>query len=76
MLTLLVCFHTPVTGGYVVFDAIKKFSPDFAVFQGDMIYADNPIPAVQNWTNEGETLGTWINNPTKDFVATTLDEFR
>ena len=55
---------------------MKKLDPDFAVFQGDMIYADNPIPAVQNWTNEGETLGTWINNPTKDFVATTLDEFR
>ena len=59
-----------------MFDTMKKLDPDFAVFQGDMIYADNPIPAVQNWTNEGEILGTWINNPTKDFVATTLDEFR
>ena len=36
-----------IKGGYVVFDVIRKFKPDFAVFQGDMIYADNAIPATK-----------------------------
>jgi alkaline phosphatase D len=43
-----------------------------------MIYADGAIPPVKNVTNgsEGEYISTWINNPSLDFVAVTLDEFR
>ncbi len=59
-----------------MFDAMEKLAPDFAVFQGDMIYADNPIPVALNYTNGTEVLGTWYNNPTKDFIATTLGDFR
>lgn len=62
--------------GYIVFDTMEKLSPDFALFQGDMIYADNSIPPTKDYTNGTETLGTWINNPSLDFVAVTLDEFR
>ncbi|MDJ0620466.1 MAG: alkaline phosphatase D family protein [Calothrix sp. MO_192.B10] len=63
-----------IQGGYVVFDVIRKFKPDFAVFQGDMIYADNPIPATKEIPSEIGG-GMWTNVP-KDFVAITLDEFR
>jgi len=65
-----------VTGGYIVFDTMEALSPDFALFQGDLIYADGAIPAAINYTNGTEVLGTWVNNPSKDFVAVTLDEFR
>ena len=43
-----------------------------------MIYADNSIPPIKNVTNGsgGDYISTWINNPSKDFVAVTLDEFR
>jgi alkaline phosphatase D len=61
-----------VSGGYVVFDTMEDLAPDFALFQGDMIYADNAIPPVQ----EIPAGGNWTNNPSKDFVAVTLDEFR
>ena len=33
-----------VKGYFVVFDVMQKFDPDFALFQGDMIYDDGPIP--------------------------------
>lgn len=65
-----------VKGGYIVFDTMEKLSPDFALFQGDMIYADNSIAPSKDYTNGTETLGTWINNPSKNFIAVTLDEFR
>ncbi len=64
-----------IQGGYVVFDVIRKFKPDFAVFQGDMIYADNAIPATKEIPS-AIGGGTWINEPNKDFVAITLDEYR
>ena len=66
------------SGGYIVFDTMESLQPDFALFQGDMIYADNAIPPVKNYTNgtDGEYVGTWYNNPSLDFVAVTLEEFR
>ena len=64
-----------IQGGYVVFDVIRKFQPDFAVFQGDMIYPDNAIPATKEIPS-AIGGGTWINEPNKDFVAITLDEYR
>ena len=69
-------FNCNTSGGYIVFDTMERLAPDFAIFQGDMIYADNPIPAALNYTNGTEVLGTWYNNPTKNFVATTLEDFR
>lgn len=67
-----------VKGGYIVFDTMEALEPEFALFQGDMIYADNAIPPVK--TIE-PALGVpeaynWTNNPSKDFVAVSLDEFR
>merc|ERR1719361_2321709 len=73
---LVVADGSTVKGGYIVFDTMEKLSPDFALFQGDMIYADNSIPPSKDYTNGTEILGTWINNPSKDFIAITLDEFR
>ena len=65
-----------VQGGYIVFDTMEQLKPDFALFQGDMIYADNSIPPSKEYTNGTEVLGVWTNNPSKDFIAVTLDEFR
>jgi len=64
-----------IQGGYVIFDVMRKLQPDFAVFCGDMIYADNPIPPTQP-IPERVGGGTWVNEPAKDFVAISLDEFR
>jgi alkaline phosphatase D len=64
-----------IQGGYVIFDVINKLAPDFAVFAGDIIYADNPIPSEKTVPAEVGG-GTWINEPAKDFVAITLDEYR
>jgi len=64
-----------VKGGYVIFDSMSKLKPDFALFQGDMIYADGPIPASKEIPADVGG-GIWNNNPSKDFVAITLDDFR
>lgn len=65
-----------VTGGYIVFDTMIRMNPDFALFQGDMIYADNAIPSIKEIPEAFNGGGNWTNNPSKDFVAVTLDEFR
>ena len=64
-----------IQGGYVIFDVMRKLRPDFALFSGDMIYADNPIPPTKE-IPASVGGGTWVNQPAKDFVAITLDEFR
>ena len=64
-----------VEGGYVVFEVMEGLAPDFALFQGNMIYADNAIPPTKDIPKQVGG-GTWINNPSKDFIAVTLDEFR
>jgi alkaline phosphatase D len=64
-----------IKGGYLVFEVMKDLNPDFALFQGDLIYADGRI-------NPNQTIpaalggGLFINNPSKPFVAITLDQFR
>lgn len=64
-----------ITGGYVIFEVMHKLNPDFALFQGDMIYADGPIPASKPIpTDVGG--GTWINDPALDIVSISLDDFR
>lgn len=47
-----------VSGGYIVFDTMEDLAPEFALFQGDIIYADNSIPPVK----EIPTGGNWTNN--------------
>ena len=58
-----------------MFETMEKLEPDFALFQGDMIYADNAIPPTKA-IPDAMGGGTWINNPSKDFIASSLDEFR
>lgn len=64
-----------IKGGYVVFETMESLNPQFALFQGDMIYADNNIPAIKA-IPDAIGGGNWTNNPSKDFIAVTLDEFR
>jgi len=54
---------------------MESLNPQFALFQGDMIYADGAIPPVKA-IPEAMGGGNWTNNPSKDFIAVTLDEFR
>lgn len=51
------------TAGYPIFDVIRRKDPDFFLFLGDTIYADNVCPAPPN-------------EPGADFVAVTLEEYR
>lgn len=58
-----------------MFDTMSALNPDFALFQGDMIYADGPIPPTKAIPAEVGG-GVWINNPSCDINAVTLDDFR
>ena len=61
-------------GGMKIYSAIEKLNPQFFVHSGDMIYADNPIPAEitlangQIWKN--------VTTPSKSKPASSLDDFR
>ena len=64
----------PARGGYRIFDAMRRASPDLFIHSGDSIYADNPIlPEVA--LADGTT---WRNlvTPEKGHVAQTLADFR
>lgn len=74
-LTITTVDGEEIQGGYVIYEIMSKLHPDFAIFQGDNIYADNPIPPEIEIPPEVGG-GRWINDPAKDFVAITLDEFR
>jgi alkaline phosphatase D len=64
-----------LSGGYVMFEVMRQMKPDFLIWQGDFIYADNKIfPAVNISARLGG--GVWINNPAKEFVAISLEDFR
>jgi alkaline phosphatase D len=67
-----------IKGGYAVFETMQALEPEFALFQGDMIYADGAIPPVKTIeAAQGVPQAyNWTNNPSKDFVAVTLQEFR
>lgn len=64
----------PVRGGYVFAEIARRLDPDFAILQGDMIYADNAIPPEQIPSEVGGNI--WMNSPAKNFIALTLEEFR
>ncbi len=64
-----------VEGGYAIFEVMRRLQPDFAIFQGDMIYADNAAPPTRDIPAEVGG-GAWVNDPPKDFVAITLDQYR
>ena len=61
-------------GGMKIYEAMRRLEPDFFVDSGDMIYADNPIPAEVALPGGG----IWRNVVTveKAKVAETLEEFR
>ncbi len=61
-------------GGYRVYEAMRKFNPDFFIHSGDQIYADGPIQA-QVRLDDG-TVWKNIVTPAKSKVAETLDEYR
>lgn len=64
----------PDFGGYRVYEAMRRFAPDFFIHSGDQIYADGPIKA--EVTLEDGTLWKNLTTPAKSKVAETLDEFR
>jgi alkaline phosphatase D len=39
-----------ITGGYVIFEIMRRMNPDFALFQGDMIYAGESLQLI--WSNK------------------------
>lgn len=64
----------PARGGFIGFRALVQEAPDFFVFSGDTVYADQPLPASIQLPD-----GTlWRNRITeaKRRAAETLDEFR
>jgi alkaline phosphatase D len=61
-------------GGYRVYEAMRRFEPDFFIHSGDQIYADGPITAEVKL--EDGTLWKNIVTPAKQQVAQTLDDFR
>jgi alkaline phosphatase D len=65
----------PIQGGFAIFDVIRGLAPHFAILAGDIVYADNPVPATQTIPPEVGG-GTWRNDPTRDFVAITLADYR
>ena len=74
-LTVRTITNTTIVGGYPIFQTMQSFNPDFVVFQGDMIYADN---ACNEQALMSEEIGgaIWYNNPSKPFTAVSLSEFR
>ncbi len=61
-------------GGMRIFESIRQTQPHFFVNSGDLIYADNPIPAEMK-LDDGSV---WKNIVTRETskVAESLDEFR
>ena len=64
----------PERGGMTIFETMRGLNPDFFLHSGDVVYADNPIPAEVK-LDDGTT---WKNVVTeaKSKVAETLAEYR
>ena len=61
-------------GGYRVYEAMRRFEPDFFIHSGDQIYADGPIAA--EVTLDNGTLVEEHHHACQAKVAQTLDDFR
>ncbi|MEO8804553.1 MAG: alkaline phosphatase D family protein [Burkholderiaceae bacterium] len=61
-------------GGYRVYDAMRRFEPDFFIHSGDQIYADGPIQSEVRL--EDGTIWKNVTTEAKSHVAQTLDDFR
>jgi len=61
-------------GGYRIYEAMRRFEPDFFIHSGDQIYADGPLQAEVK-LDDGNV---WTNlvTPEKSKVAETLAEYR
>lgn len=64
----------PDWGGMKIYSAIETLSPEFFVHSGDMIYADNPIPAELKLNDS--SLWKNITTEAKSKPASSLDDFR
>ena len=61
-------------GGYRIYEAMRRFEPDFFIHSGDQIYADGPLQAEVK-LDDG-SLWTNLVTPEKSKVAETLTEYR
>jgi alkaline phosphatase D len=61
-------------GGYRVYEAMRRESPDFFIHSGDQIYADGPIQSEVKLPDG--TLWTNLVTEAKSHVAQTLDDYR
>ena len=61
-------------GGMKIYSAIEKLSPQFFVHSGDMIYADNPIPA--ELTLQDGSVWKNVTTAAKSKPASSLEDFR
>jgi alkaline phosphatase D len=64
----------PEFGGYRVYEAMRRFEPDFFIHSGDQIYADGPIQA--EVTLDDGTVWKNVTTAAKSKVAQSLDDFR
>ena len=61
-------------GGYRLYEAMRRESPDFFIHSGDQIYADGPIQAEVKLADG--SLWTNLVTEAKSHVAQTLDDYR
>jgi len=61
-------------GGYRLYEAMRRESPDFFIHSGDQIYADGPIQAEVKLADG--SLWTNVVTEAKSHVAQTLDDYR
>jgi alkaline phosphatase D len=61
-------------GGLLLYESMRRVSPDLFVHCGDTIYADQPLAAER--TLDDGTLWRNLVTPAKYKVAETLDEYR
>ncbi|MEV8470982.1 alkaline phosphatase D family protein [Ralstonia sp. UNC404CL21Col] len=61
-------------GGYRLYEAMRRESPDFFIHSGDQIYADGPIQAEVKLPDG--SLWTNLVTEAKSHVAQTLDDYR
>jgi len=64
----------PARGGYFGFDALAADEPDFFVFSGDTVYADQPVRA--SLELDDGTIWRNVTTLAKSTVAETLEQFR